>query len=292
MILYGNVFTQLFHSPWHHNPCRHLPRNCSFTQPISPSPSKRPPRPPLPSPPKPPPAPSSSSASPATPSSNPPRSRSSSRASIVFLSLASPAPPSSARQKLPRREKLQPAEKHSCRSSSFQVATHSSRSSTEGDFPFSIPPPAEKLLTIPPPAPKLQAIPPPAAHLPPPVVDPFQQYGRLKDTTNVMVEEQIAIFLKTIGHANDFHNLAERFQHSTATISKYFNLVLKVVVKLENRVIVPPNLEAAPERIIYSKHDPYFKDCIGAIDGVHIDIVVPSGEQIPYRGWKTRTISI
>ncbi|XP_058185332.1 uncharacterized protein LOC131302618 isoform X1 [Rhododendron vialii] len=32
------------------------------------------------------------------------------------------------------------------------------------------------------------------------------------------------------------------------------------------------------------KYWPFFKDCIGAIDGTHIDAKVPAREQIPYRG--------
>ncbi|CAI0546057.1 unnamed protein product [Linum tenue] len=97
----------------------------------------------------------------------------------------------------------------------------------------------------------------------------LKQNGGLKSTTRVTVEEKVAIFLKTIGHANDFRDIAERFQHSTTTISKYFDKVLKVVVKLANKIIVP--------------------DCIGAIDGVHIDASVPTAEQIPYRGRKATT---
>ncbi|XP_058209801.1 protein ALP1-like [Rhododendron vialii] len=32
------------------------------------------------------------------------------------------------------------------------------------------------------------------------------------------------------------------------------------------------------------KYWPFFKNCIGAIDGTHIDAKVPAREQIPYRG--------
>ncbi|CAI0546056.1 unnamed protein product [Linum tenue] len=104
----------------------------------------------------------------------------------------------------------------------------------------------------------------------------LKQNGGLKSTTRVTVEEKVAIFLKTIGHANDFRDIAERFQHSTTTISKYFDKVLKVVVKLANKIIVPPNFDNV-------------QDCIGAIDGVHIDASVPTAEQIPYRGRKATT---
>ncbi|KAK4260068.1 hypothetical protein QN277_003236 [Acacia crassicarpa] len=37
------------------------------------------------------------------------------------------------------------------------------------------------------------------------------------------------------------------------------------------------------------KHFPYFKDCIGAIDGTHVSATLPENKQIPFRGRKQIT---
>ncbi|CAN1288865.1 hypothetical protein LINPERPRIM_LOCUS20021 [Linum perenne] len=104
----------------------------------------------------------------------------------------------------------------------------------------------------------------------------LKEHGGLSSSKNVIVEEQAAIFLRVLTHSNTARDGAELFQHSTATISKYFRCVLKVVIGLSKRVIVPPNFREVP-------------DCIGAIDGVHIDVCIPTDKQIPFRGWKTTT---
>ncbi|CAL1401089.1 unnamed protein product [Linum trigynum] len=91
--------------------------------------------------------------------------------------------------------------------------------------------------------------------------------------------------MKVVGHSWTTRDGAERFQHSTATISKYFGIVLKAVNKIAVRLIKPPDMGVVPEQMMdNSKFYPYFKDAVGAIDGVHIDAVVPTDEQIPYRG--------
>ncbi|CAN1787654.1 hypothetical protein LINPERHAP1_LOCUS17731 [Linum perenne] len=104
----------------------------------------------------------------------------------------------------------------------------------------------------------------------------LKEHGGLSSSKNVIVEEQVAIFLRVLTHTNTARDGAELSQHSTATISKYFHRVLKAVMGLSKRVIVPPNFHEVP-------------DCVGAIDGVHIDACIPTDQQIPFRGRKTTT---
>ncbi|CAN1242235.1 hypothetical protein LINPERPRIM_LOCUS5275 [Linum perenne] len=95
------------------------------------------------------------------------------------------------------------------------------------------------------------------------------------------------MFLKIHAHSNSARDNAEDFQHSTATISKYFGIVLKAVISLSRVVIVPPNMSEVPPQILNdSKYYPYFKDCVGAIDGVHVDAIIPISKQTPFRGRK------
>ncbi|XP_026429150.1 protein ALP1-like [Papaver somniferum] len=105
----------------------------------------------------------------------------------------------------------------------------------------------------------------------------------LRDRRWVTIEEQLAIFLLTIGHNEDNRILQERFQHSGETISRYFNEVLRAIMELSNELIKPPSFSEAPAEILNnSKYFPWFKDCIGAIDGTHIKVIVPLSQQTPY----------
>ncbi|CAN1822698.1 hypothetical protein LINPERHAP1_LOCUS30064 [Linum perenne] len=77
------------------------------------------------------------------------------------------------------------------------------------------------------------------------------------------------MFLKILAYSNSARDNAEDFQHSTATVSKYFGIVLKVVISLSRVVIVP--------------------DCVGAIDGVHVDAIIPMSQQTHFHGRKGST---
>ncbi|XP_026384805.1 protein ALP1-like [Papaver somniferum] len=105
----------------------------------------------------------------------------------------------------------------------------------------------------------------------------------LRDGRWVTIEEQLAIFLLTIGHNEDNRMLQERFQHSGETISRYFNEVLRAIMELSKELIKPPSFSETPAEILNnSKYFPWFKDCIGAIDGTHIKVIVPLAQQTPY----------
>ncbi|XP_059636049.1 uncharacterized protein LOC132278265 [Cornus florida] len=107
----------------------------------------------------------------------------------------------------------------------------------------------------------------------------------LKDSREISVEEQMAIFLMTIGHNERNRMLQEQFQHSGETISRHFNTVLKALVTFSISIIVPPSFDDIP---IHMRNNPkywsHFKGCTGAIDGTHIDAVIPVDQQLAYRG--------
>ncbi|CAN0830870.1 hypothetical protein LINGRAPRIM_LOCUS3397 [Linum grandiflorum] len=117
----------------------------------------------------------------------------------------------------------------------------------------------------------------------------LKEHGGLTSSRNVIIEEHVAIFLRVITHMEDSRDNAEIFQHSTATISKYFTIVLKAVNRFAKMVIRPPNFHEVPTRISENiKFYPYFKNCVGAIDGVHIDACIPTDQQVPFRGRKSK----
>ncbi|KAF6156991.1 hypothetical protein GIB67_039752 [Kingdonia uniflora] len=56
--------------------------------------------------------------------------------------------------------------------------------------------------------------------------------GSLRDTRGVSVDEQVGMFLYTIGHDECNRIVQERYQHSREIVSCHFNTVLDVTVSL------------------------------------------------------------
>ncbi|XP_059639633.1 uncharacterized protein LOC132282008 [Cornus florida] len=88
----------------------------------------------------------------------------------------------------------------------------------------------------------------------------------------------------TLGHGVGNRMIQERFQHSGETVSRQFGLMLEKMTVLALDEIKPLENYDEVSHYIRSnpKYWPYFKDCIGAIDGTHIRASLPVNEQIPY----------
>lgn len=111
----------------------------------------------------------------------------------------------------------------------------------------------------------------------------------LKSSSDMPLEEALAMFLITLGHGLTNRMIQERFQHSGETVSRWFSLVLDAVCHLAVDIIKPSDMQfrATPSKIRNDdRYWPYFKNCIGAIDGTHISVVAPKDKQIPYIGRK------
>ncbi|RWR73126.1 putative nuclease HARBI1 [Cinnamomum micranthum f. kanehirae] len=91
--------------------------------------------------------------------------------------------------------------------------------------------------------------------------DLLKREGLLRATKNVTVEEQVAIFLNTVGHSERNRVMQIQFQHSGQTISKYFNAVLEALLYICPDYVKVPEPETptpahiASNRIFY----PFFK---------------------------------
>lgn len=116
--------------------------------------------------------------------------------------------------------------------------------------------------------------------------DTLRQRGMLRDTVGVMIEEQLAIFLNVVGHNERNRVIQERFQHSGETISRHFNNVLKAIKSMSREFLQPPPLTTPSEILKSNRFYPYFEDCIGIIDGLHIPAHVPAKDQSRFRNWK------
>ncbi|KAL6293903.1 hypothetical protein ACE6H2_002045 [Prunus campanulata] len=109
----------------------------------------------------------------------------------------------------------------------------------------------------------------------------------LKEVGDIPV---VAVLLLIIlGHGFTYRMVQERFQHSGETMSRWFGIILDVVCHMASDIISPqdPHFRRVPDKIkVDDRYWPYFKDCIGTIDGTHIPVVVPRARQVLYIGRK------
>ncbi|XP_031126993.1 protein ALP1-like [Ipomoea triloba] len=98
------------------------------------------------------------------------------------------------------------------------------------------------------------------------------------------------MFLHIIGHNVRFRVIGSRYYRSIETVHHYFRSVLRAILTLYKKLIVLPDSELTPHEIISNpRFYPYFKDCLGAIDGTHIRASVPLDVQGRFRGRKGGT---
>ncbi|KAK6147922.1 hypothetical protein DH2020_018834 [Rehmannia glutinosa] len=111
----------------------------------------------------------------------------------------------------------------------------------------------------------------------------------LHPTRGMSIFEEVGIFLMTCAHGVDNRLMQEILNHSGETISRHFHSVLKAISKLANDIIRPHPEYNEGKRYHTPQHQryiPFFKDCIGAIDGTHVKARLPQGKAIPYIGRK------
>ncbi|KAL9663053.1 hypothetical protein QQ045_027890 [Rhodiola kirilowii] len=90
-------------------------------------------------------------------------------------------------------------------------------------------------------------------------------------------------------------DVADTFKHSISTISKYLHKVLRALKKFSFDIVRPHTaFEEVPPKILNnSLYSPYFKDCIGALDGTHIQAILADDKGNQYRGRKgTKTWNV
>ncbi|XP_050291322.1 uncharacterized protein LOC126732488 isoform X3 [Quercus robur] len=117
----------------------------------------------------------------------------------------------------------------------------------------------------------------------------LRQYGYY-GTRGVCVEESLAMTLMILGHGEGNRMVQERFQHSGETVHRHMGTVVTLLATVMARDIIQPadrTFRDVPEHIQHSdRYWPHFKGCIGAIDGVHVPVVIDVKDQLPYYGRK------
>ena len=67
-----------------------------------------------------------------------------------------------------------------------------------------------------------------------------QEFGGLRDTRNMKVEEMVTIFLNILGHDQKDRVIHKKFQRSIETVSRSFHKVLTSVLKLWGFLLKKP----------------------------------------------------
>ncbi|KAG2313849.1 hypothetical protein Bca52824_016971 [Brassica carinata] len=115
------------------------------------------------------------------------------------------------------------------------------------------------------------------------------RYG-LQQTNNVYAKEGVAMFLEVVGRQDKtVQVIAEQHQRSSDTVKRKLDEVLSVLLKFAAYTLKPEEDEfsrVSPFLRNDGRYFPYFKDCIGALDGTHVPVRPPSNNAETYRGRK------
>jgi hypothetical protein len=87
----------------------------------------------------------------------------------------------------------------------------------------------------------------------------FRTRGLLVDTIHMCVEQQVAMFLNTVGHNLRNRLVGTNYDRSGETVSRYFHTVLHAIGELRDELIRRPSLETQSKIEGNPRWDPYFK---------------------------------
>ncbi|PPE00476.1 hypothetical protein GOBAR_DD02489 [Gossypium barbadense] len=113
----------------------------------------------------------------------------------------------------------------------------------------------------------------------------------------MLVDEQVAMFLHIISHHLKNRVIKHHFRRSGETVRRAFHSVLNVVILLQDvlfKKAEPIIADSSDTRWKWFKAEPiiadssdtrwkWFKNCLGALDGTHIKIRVPTVDKPRYR---------
>ncbi|PPD98525.1 hypothetical protein GOBAR_DD04434 [Gossypium barbadense] len=108
----------------------------------------------------------------------------------------------------------------------------------------------------------------------------LESIGGLKSSRFMLVDKQVAMFLHIISHHLKNRVIKHHFRRSEETVSRAFHSVLNAVIRLEDVLFKKPEPITADSSDTRWK---WFKNCLGALDGTHIKIRVPTVDKPRYR---------
>lgn len=115
-------------------------------------------------------------------------------------------------------------------------------------------------------------------------------YG-LTSTSKSSSIEALGMFLWILGTPQPVRQPQAIFGRSLDTVHRNFAKVLHCMVKLAVDIIKPvdPEFRTIPARLQQPRFSPYFNNCIGAIDGTHIEVTVPNDKVVQHLNRKGKT---
>jgi hypothetical protein len=84
-------------------------------------------------------------------------------------------------------------------------------------------------------------------------------FCNLQGTIHLCVEQQVVMFLNTVGHNVRNRLVGTNFDRSGETVSRYFNKVLHAIGELRKEFIRPPSTSTLAKIAGNPRWDPYFK---------------------------------
>jgi hypothetical protein len=94
----------------------------------------------------------------------------------------------------------------------------------------------------------------------------LEVHGGLSSTPRISSAEKLLILLGFVTRET-LRDCAERWRRSTNTISAVIDEVVSAVEEVHNGWIRPPGIATPRHIAVSARFRPYFKDCVGAIDG-------------------------
>ena len=117
--------------------------------------------------------------------------------------------------------------------------------------------------------------------------------NKLVPDTRIKVEEKLGFFLYMLNHNSSYEDLQIKIHHSNDTFHRHINHFFRNVLPgLAREFLKPPNPNQVHPKIATNpRYYPFFRNCLGAIDGTHIPISIASENSAPFRNRKN-TLSI
>ncbi|XP_047953951.1 uncharacterized protein LOC125200337, partial [Salvia hispanica] len=104
--------------------------------------------------------------------------------------------------------------------------------------------------------------------------------GGLRIGRTLGIEEQVAMFLGVLAHHDKNRRVKFQFWRSGATVSQCVHKVMCAILSLHSVLMAKPT--PVPENCTDHRWK-WFKGCLGALDGTHINVLVRTDDKPRYR---------
>jgi hypothetical protein len=121
----------------------------------------------------------------------------------------------------------------------------------------------------------------------------YLRRNKIVPDSRVHVEEKLGFFLYMLSHNSSYEDLQITVHHNNDTFHHHINhFFKKVIPTLSHHFLKAPDPNIVHPKITKNpRFFPFFRNCLGAIDGTHIPIWISSKKTSPFRNRKG-TLSI